>query len=318
MNKIVFFALGCILLGAGCTSQTSTATTTSSSPTTSTAQDSALAVKDVPQEGPYSHEIRTASSVDGLTWTSDSDTPIAKHASVPAILTTSDGKINIYYVDATNGPEALGCLQSVDNGASYQTMSCGITGAKTERHVDFSIVQLTDGRYRLYYYSVEGRIDETSQHIVSSAISTDGWNFVEEGAAFTYMGLVDPDVFYNGSQWVMHVMSLSEGTVVATSTDGTTFTYKDILSLDRIGVAKPVTLADGTMRMYGFKQGVQAAFYSYTSTDGFTWTQEPGTRFSAPSGYEITDPSVTQLTDGTWKMVYKINAKKDRDAMKDK
>ena len=46
---------------------------------------------------------------------------------------------------------------------------------------------------------------------VDAAVSTDGVHFNREGTAFSYDGLVDPDVFWTGQQWVMHVFSLSAG-----------------------------------------------------------------------------------------------------------
>jgi hypothetical protein len=120
--------------------------------------------------------------------------------------------------------------------------------------------------------------------------------------------LVDPDVFWNGSQWVMQVMSLSApGTVVATSTDGTNFSYLKMFSPEKVGTSKPIQLSDGSFRLYTFVQGEQTKFYSYTSTDGLNWTAESGVRFTGPAGYQITDPSVTRLANGSYKMVYKLS-----------
>jgi hypothetical protein len=109
---------------------------------------------------------------------------------------------------------------------------------------------------------------------------------------------------------LMHVHSLTENrTVVATSAAGTEFTFVGWLEPTGYGVTKPVTLADNTFRMYGFKQGTQTAFYSFVSDDGLHWTQEDDIRLEAPAGYEITDPSVVTLTNGSYKMFYKVSPK---------
>jgi len=45
---------------------------------------------------------------------------------------------------------------------------------------------------------------------------------------------------------------------------------------------------------------------SATTIDGLTWPQEAGVRLRAEPGEQITDPQVVRLSDGTWKMVYKV------------
>lgn len=268
----------------------------------------------VGQTGPYTHKVYVASSVDGITWTNDSDEPILEHASVPSAIVRDDGSIVVYVVDASNGPDTFGCTVSSDNGVTFENGNCTIQNLTVNRTVDFSIVQLEDGRYRLYFFGSNGFTGDPGSgegdHDIYSAISDDGITFTQEAKVFSYEGLVDPDVFWNGSEWVMQVHSLTVNkTVVATSTDGTSFTYRGTLVPERYGVTKPVLLADETFRMYAFKQGEQTSFYSMTSEDGFTWTMEGGIRLEAPNGYEITDPFVVELHDQTYKMFYKLSAK---------
>lgn len=263
-----------------------------------------------PKSGPYVHSVWVASSDDGMTFTNDFDSALVEHASVPTSMEFSDGTIRSYFVDASSGPERFSCVESKDGGQSYEWGACRITGVTSVKAVDFSIVKLPDGRYRLYYYASGKVTDTLTSHNVDSAISTDGVNFKWEGTVFTYDGLVDPDVFWNGSLWVMHVYSIAgDTTVVATSEDGTSFSYYGSLSPSGYGVTKPIELSDGTFRMYGFKQPSSSSFVSFISEDGLNWTIESGTRLSVGSNQNMTDPFVIQLSNGTYKMFYKLDTR---------
>lgn len=263
----------------------------------------------LPASGPYYHTIRTASSTDGLIWTDDRSEELALHASVPAAVQLADGTLIVYFVDFSSGsPERLGCLVSKDQGAAFSWGNCSIAGLATEKAVDFAPLMMTNGDMGMYYYSSDQNVNSTGAHTIDLATSETGISFTRSATVFSYNGLVDPDVFYNGTEWIMHVFSLTDGaTVRATSPDGLSFTYKDHLQPAGIGVTKPLTLPDGTFRMYGFPQGAnqQNRFVSLLSGDGYTWRLETGNRLVAPTGYEITDPYVIRLISGKYFMVYK-------------
>ncbi|MBI3914155.1 MAG: hypothetical protein HY327_08235 [Chloroflexi bacterium] len=124
---------------------------------------------------------------------------------------------------------------------------------------------------------------------------------------FNYAGLVDPDVFWMGKEWLMYVHALQQGTIVAKSSSGTSFEFVGKLSPQGFGTTAPVKLDDGRFRLYAFNQRGQMVFNSFVSTDAVNWTQEPGDRLTAKAGTEITDPFVVRLTDGTWKMFFKVD-----------
>lgn len=260
-----------------------------------------------PMSGPWYHTVRSAASSDGLTFRDERQADLVEHASVPSAVRLPDGTIVVYFVDFSSGaPERLGCVVSNDGGRTYRWGGCVITGLRSFKAVDPCPVLLEDGRVRLYYYASADNVDAAGPHPVHSAISTDGIRFAYEASTFTADGLVDPDAFWTGSQWVMHVFSLAVGgTVVATSGDGLSFTQRGILEPRGYGVTKPVRLADGTFRMYAFAQPDAASFVSLRSSDGLAWTMEPGTRFTAAAGTQVTDPFVIARGDGTWLMVYK-------------
>lgn len=256
--------------------------------------------------GPFAHTIHAAVSPDGLTWREETSEPLALHASVPSAILDDAGAIRVYFVDASQGPERLGGLVSTNSGRTFTSVSCRIEGLGRKRAVDFCPVRRTDGRLGLYFYAFEGNVHAEGDHSVESAVSDDGMNFQAEGPVFTYPGLVDPDVFWNGKEWIMHVFSLAKrGNVVAVSPDGKTFQYRGMLSPPGYGVTQPVRLADGRFRMYGFEQPHSTTFVSFISEDGYAWTKEPGIRFQVSEKYQVTDPFVVRLPEGSFRMVYK-------------
>ncbi|HSW30168.1 MAG TPA: exo-alpha-sialidase [Longimicrobiales bacterium] len=260
-----------------------------------------------PTSGPWYHTVRSATSSDGLTFRDEREGNLVLHASVPSAIRLADGTVVVYFVDFSSGsPERLGCVVSRDRGATYQWGGCAISGLRSVKAVDPCPVLLEDGRVRLYYYASSDNVDAAGPHPIHSAISTDGIHFAYEATAFTADGLVDPDVFWTGSQWVMHVFSLAAGgTLVATSADGLSFAQRGVLEPRGYGVTKPLRLSDGTFRMYAFAQPDAVSFVSFRSNDGLAWTIEAGTRFTAAAGTQVTDPFVIARGDGTWLMVYK-------------
>jgi hypothetical protein len=190
-------------------------------------------------------------------------------------------------------------------------LGCRVQNLGADKAVDPSIVHLADGRFRLYYYAVRGQVDSRERHAVHSAISDDGVAFVGEGPAYEDDGLVDPDVFWSGRDWLMYVFSLSKpGTVIAKSDDGRAFSYLGMLHLQGWGTTAPIRIDDRTLRLYAFEQRTQTEIHSFISANGIDWTEEPGVRLRAPEGKEITDPFVVRLPDGGWKMFFKVSARR--------
>lgn len=260
-----------------------------------------------PQAGPYFHQIYSASSSDGLNWTFD-NRKLLDHASVPAAIVTPAGRLRIYYVDASQTPENTNCAESSDGGVTFTVLGCTIANRANDKALDPSIVLLADGRYRLYYYASKQNPNTSDKHSIYSAISSDGVHFTQEQEVFAQEGLVDPDVFQVGDEWFMYVFSLNEGaTIVARSRDGLSFEYVGLLGLRDWGTTAPVKLDDGRWRLYAFNQRGNQTVGSFVSSDGLNWTQEDGVRFTASAGWQVTDPFVVRLPDGTWKMVMKMH-----------
>src|SRR5262249_17561281 len=146
---------------------------------------------------------------------------LLEHASVPATVMLPDSRMRTYYVDASKMPETANVAESTDNGKSFKPLGLGIKNMAKRKALDPAIVPLDDGRWRLYYYACSDNPEAAGSHEIHAAISSDGVHFTEEQAAFVREGLVDPDVWWNGKEWLMYVFSMVEhDTIVARSKDG--------------------------------------------------------------------------------------------------
>lgn len=305
MKKIFIFLGILIFLGVGCQDYRQTQSQVVVDEHYPLSHKLEKTMVNTPTSGPYVHTVRSASSTDGLVWSDDRIEDLVLHASVPTAIQKDDNTIIVYFVDALNHSGGLSCIVSENEVFDWGT--CVIQNMTTDNPADFSIIQLADGRYRMYYYAAQGNPDTLDDHNVDCAISDDGFMFIQETTVFTYPGLVDPDIFWTGQQWVLHSYSITDkATVVATSSDGINFTYQGELKPTGYGVTKPIMLDTGSLRMYGFNQDDgQDTFYSFISQDGLSWTKEDGVRLSAPEGYSITDPFVIPLNNGGYQMFYK-------------
>ncbi len=258
--------------------------------------------------GPFHHQVLSATSADGETFVHDGRV-LLEHASVPAAIRLADGRIRLYYVDASTRPENVNCAESRDDGHSFTVLGCTIEAAVAlqggrlgDRRVAPRLLPVSTttpgGRRPWHCHDARG----------STPRSPATACFVDEGSetVFQHPGLVDPDVFWTGREWLMYVFSLTDrATVVATSRDGLDFQYVGPASLQSWGTTAAFPTGDGRLRMYAFEQKTQRSVGSFVSWDGLAWEQEPGTRLEAEAGYQLTDPFVVPLADGRQRMFYK-------------
>lgn len=271
-----------------------------------------------PLGGPFTHKILSASSPDGLTWTRDSGVRL-EHASVPCAVATGD-RIFLYYVDADRGPglpESVGCAVSSD-GLLFERQPFTIEGMQSAKAVDPSILRDPDGTFRLYYLASNAPGDpagEPQDHEIHAALSDDGIRFRHQGSAFRYPALVDPDVFFFRNTWFMYVFG-GRGTLVATSSDGRRFTYRQTLDLPGWGTVAPIPIDEVRLRLYAFEQRRPGGnvVRSFISSNGLDWVAEPGDRLVAAPDAQITDPFVVRWK-GAYKMYFKAEERQTQTAL---
>lgn len=254
-------------------------------------------------QGIYGHQVVSATSRDGLNWTKN-DKVIFDHASVPDAVIDKNGKISLYFMDASSGHE-MSVATSTDQGKTWQKKTVNITGRQTQGHaVDPNPIILEDGRIRLFYLGTFGPPDpnnpgETDAKICS-AVSSDGIHFVEEkGFRFSGKGLTDPDIIKTPTIWKMFVSHGRED-LSTSSADGITFT-QDEKSASTTGAVSDTIAMEGGYRLYKCSQG---GIHSQFTKDFKTWVEE-GLRISGGFGFGICDPGIIKLPDGTYQMFYK-------------
>ncbi|MBI4893816.1 MAG: hypothetical protein HY821_24580 [Acidobacteria bacterium] len=262
--------------------------------------------------GILNHHVASATSPDGLTWTRDEGLRLTG-ASVPCAINDNGSRVILYFVqpptEATK-PETVACAVSTD-GMNFQRESAfQIEGLSTLKAVDPSIIKDSQGRFRLYYLASDYSGDPAAgpnPHSIRMALSDDGIRFRESASVFDYDDLVDPDVFRVKDQWLMYVYSRN-ATIVARSDDGLRFTYEGPMSPTGWGTTAPITLPDGTLRLYAFDQRTPTgnAVRSFVSTDGIQWAIDPGIRLQAGPAEQITDPFVIPWRGG-YKMYFKTS-----------
>jgi hypothetical protein len=244
----------------------------------------------------YSHHIRAMDSSDGLSFLKN-DTVILDHASVPEAILRPDGEVWVYFISGQPGQHALFIAKQKADG-SLETFDCvRIDGVINGNAVDPDIVQMDDGRYRIFFFQgwfVGGRKENV--HSFYSASSEDGIHFTLEGKVLEIDGGgTDPTVarFPDGT-WLM-ALAYTDGVLLATSDNGETFTLTGQL-LPK-GIPELAMFDDGQVRLYiASREGLLI----HSSNDqGATWTEEK----VVPLGGA--DPSLIRLGPSSWRLFYK-------------
>lgn len=253
------------------------------------------------QEGPYRDKISYATSTDLMNW-EDSEQVLAEHASVPGAV-VKDNNIYVYYVDVAEEcyPEELNLIMSSDGGQTWgESVTVYIKGLGVKVAVDPAPYLLEDGRIRLYYFDINGSKNPGADFKIYSAASEDGIYFEEEeGVRFSNPGTLDPDVIKVGDVWRLYTGAIeSNSTISATSSDGLNFEYEGVAFQG--GAVPDVFYKEGTYYLY--TAGIDVS----TSEDGANFIKAGG-HFQSKIGMVTADPSVVELSDGTYLMMYKTS-----------
>lgn len=251
-------------------------------------------------DGIYSHQIYSASSRDAKSWTPDGKL-LFDHASVPDAVIDRQGRIYLYFMDATDRGHKMSVAISGDLGKSWKKETVVIAKRQSPgMAVDPNPIMMEDGSIRLFYLGTFGppRPDDPD-HQICSALSQDGIHFTEEpGIRFSAPRLTDPDVIRTPTGWKMFV---SQGRInlSTSSVDGKTFTQDASPASTRGAVSRTIAV-NGGYRMFRCDRGIAMQF-----TKDFKIWQEEGPAIVNRLGEMVCDPGIIQLPDGSWKMYYK-------------
>lgn len=253
--------------------------------------------------GPYYHQIYSATSKDGLVWQKQ-EKLLFDHASVPGAV-IHDGIIYLYFVDASAATsEQLSVAISKDNGQTFEKkQKVEIKGSEVSP-VDPDPVLLDNGKIRLYYFANitpnQDPAKAEGKHKIYSAESSDGINFENQRLAYEDEQITDPDVFKTESDWRMFVSKGKNMDLAISSDGGLTFSKQSDFSWDKGGVSSTFNFS-GIFRTYYCGNGIQSA----TGGETGKLTSESGLRVQE-SGKVTCDPSVIQLPDNSYLMFYKV------------
>ncbi len=326
MNRNFFTASLLIVVGFGCAPASDLGTSISLSDSDLTLQDVeelTTVYENIDIDDSFelsTHHTYFATSDDGIDWTMQPD-PIAESASVPDLIELQHdlgpfetGTLLTYFVDGTQGHGdqdlSLGMIYSQDGGESWSDrLFTNMIGADHISVVaDPSLVQLEDGTFRLYFYDfpatfIDPRSDDAGPFTVHSATSRDGINFTYEAQVFESGSMItDPDVVYWQGKWWMYLMGQEFMSIqVASSTDPLSF--GEMESVNDNGIPGMLAMGD---EMWLYTCG-NRSITRQTSTDGISFTYQNNALYETVGGI-ICDPSVIELTDGTFAMVLKQQA----------
>lgn len=196
---------------------------------------------------------------------------------------------------------------------------------------DVSAVELPDGRIRIFFGLMDGKLGGQ----IGSATSSDGLNFTADSGirvprivdgAIT-KGASSPSIFKLSDGRYRLFFTGDLGVMSAISSDGLNFTREDGARLTRIAFANPlfnqssppicsaiVPISGGRYRMYCSQQVQQNAFhpnadraiFSATSTDLLSWTPEPGRRIGLGSSLPVDadHPTVIEVNGDAVTLAY--------------
>lgn len=272
----------------------------------------------VPQgaNSPVNDKTYFTTSADPKSWSAGS--LVAEHASVPDLIELSadigsfkKGDLLVYYVDfasvQTPGSETLSMIKSSDKGKTWSEKQTVQVKNKPNKGapVDPSVVQLTDGSLRLYFFGSETTFSDPAKvegtHKVYSAASSDGVNFTaEQGVRFEANNLTDPEVVFYNNKWYMYY-SLGPSSGLVVSSDGLSFQEQKITG-GEVGGVPGAVVVDGSVRLYGCGKG---GLGSAIAPDGITFTKDVSDVFAGAVKGVVCDPAIVRSSDGTYFIVYK-------------
>lgn len=291
-------------LGVGCSTNTTTSTNVVVNTVVGTDSNTNNWFPD--KSGPWDGVIKQATSSDGLEFTVG-DT-IVEQAGVPNLLRLQSGELVLTYQYFSSESEDLFDVMaysvSTDNAQTWsdiqpiQLSGLPVAPDTKKRPMDPTLVQLPDGRLRLYFtFHAQGNATAALYSATTTDANIASTFVVEPTPALMVddQNLLDPAVILFENTWHHFTWKeSSDDNVHSTSVDGIDYERQADINLPMDFLGQVIAIDDG-LRFYGTgKNGVVSA----TSTDGSSWVMDDGQRVVGA------DPGVQQLPDGSYVMIY--------------
>ena len=227
---------------------------------------------------------------------------VFERAGVPSLLRLADGRLIAAHQWFPEGDAAafdkVAVRLSSDEGRTWSApRTIALSGLPQDQRSPFdpTLLQLPDGRIRLYFTTNRARLFEQDRPWIASAISSDGLSFaVEPGARFGVASETVIDcaaVLHRGVFHLYSPMETGRGSGYhAVSRDGLSFERAADVSVPDVRWLGAAVASAGGIRFYGTSErGLWTAF----SGDGAAW--------SAPSFVTLqgADPGVVENVDSS-------------------
>ena len=259
-----------------------------------------------PSNDLYYHRVQKGVSADPTNFQID-PTVVLNHASVPDAILREDGATWVYVINGIPGQHAFFIAEENDTGM-LEVFDCIRTEGKINGNaVDPDIVQLSDGRYRLFYYvgwfTGNGGPPPGAAHPMYTAVSEDGIHFTEEELILEIDGGgTDPTAIQlEDDSWLL-AFAHPDGVQLASSADGSGFEMTG--QVFGVGIPELHRFDDGTLRLY--VMGISGLVLWRSDDNGATWQEETSKPFGGA------DPSLIQTGDGEWTLFVKTIVPKDQ------
>ena len=267
--------------------------------------------KPKPEYGtPDQHEVHVVSYRNGA----PTGAPLAlfsKASSPEAIVLTRDagsfkaGQTLLYFVDFSQWDgrphtEFMAMVAS-ENGLKFGPKNRLVINPRQvgDLATDVSLVQLADGRLRIYFMTPGSDRDHRS---LRSAIGTDGIHFEVE-PAMEFQAAGNPEVFLQGNQWVMLISDYrNHQSDIATSLDGLHWRLTSSkIPGSGVGVLIP-NQGGGKAMVFAENRGIQALDWNPNS---LSTSASAAFRPFQIDGAIAADPSPVFQKDGTVSVYFK-------------
>jgi hypothetical protein len=257
---------------------------------------------------PLQNRLMLATSRDGLNFVKQ-NAVVYNSADVPDAVVDSTGRVWLYF-QGNQDPvqDAIMVGSSPDGVSDWNFQPVKLLGIQSwrVRPCDPDVIYRND-LFRLY---VTG--DPTDDHTPEtySLISTDGIQFALEGGVRFSGGTsaaLDPSLLWIGD--TLHYFAgggAPDRNWHAASTDGLAFTKLSDFSVDGMMMSNGIAVPGG-YRFYGFSNKPPQDIRSIFTSDGTTWTRDPGVRLAVTANqFEsmyVKDPAIV-LRDSVYLMYY--------------